>query len=449
VIPTNDAALFRSLFDATSDGVVVTDEHGVIQLVNGACHQLLGYDVGELEGQRVEVLVPARFGAHPAHRAGYQASARARGMGTSLELVARHKDGHELPVDIALTPVVVEGRHWNAATVRDMRGRAYAGETVRVQATALRSAANGVVITDRAGTITWVNPAACAITGYAAAELIGRHTRTLKSGEHPPEFYARLWATVLAGATWSGVIVNRRRDGSHYHEEQTIAPVVDGAGAITHFIAIKQDVTARHRAESALAQAREDLAARVAEIELLNAQLHEQAIRDPLTGMYNRRYFQETIARDVSAAARRAAPIAILVVDVDHFKHVNDRHGHATGDEALVALARLIGAGFRASDIACRFGGEEFVVAMPGASVEVARARAEALRLSFGAYVIAQVDGHPVHATISIGIAVLQPGEATIDAAVARADGALYDAKHAGRNRVVVAGADGDPGAPG
>ena len=114
--------------------------------------------------------------------------------------------------------------------LRDLRGRADGTDALRVQATALQSAANGIVITDRSGIIAWVNPAACAITGYAADELVGQHTRLLKSGEHGPGFYSGIWRTVLRGETWSGTIINRRKDGSFYHEEQTIAPVVDAAG---------------------------------------------------------------------------------------------------------------------------------------------------------------------------------------------------------------------------
>lgn len=442
LVDGDDPRLFRALFDASPDAVVIVDAAGTIRCTNPACAALLGYSAPELEGRRVEILVPGRYPDHARHRESYQSAPRARGMGVGLELVARHKDGCDLPVDISLTPLEHEGGTWVAATMRDMRGRAYAGDTLRVQATALRSAANGIVITDRSGIISWVNPAACSITGYAADELVGRHTRTLKSGVHPPEFYAALWSTVLAGDTWSGTIVNRRKDGALYHEEQTIAPVVDPAGEISHFIAIKQDVTARQVAEAELAQAREDLAARVVEIERLNAQLREQALRDPLTGLHNRRYFQETIARDVSAAERKREPLTILTIDVDDFKRVNDEYGHGVGDSALLALANVIRSCFRASDIACRFGGEEFVVVLPGAPLDVARQRAESLRSNFERAPLARVAGASVHATISVGVSALHVGAEEIDQALERADAALYEAKRDGKNRVVIAEAD-------
>jgi diguanylate cyclase (GGDEF)-like protein/PAS domain S-box-containing protein len=426
------AALFRTLFERSSDAVVIADEQGRICWVNDASERLLGHAPGTLVGEAIELLVPARFTSHRASRESYWSNPRARGMATGMELKARHHDGRDIPVDIALTPLVLTEGRWVAATMRDMRGRAYSGETLRVHATALRSAANGVVITDRTGTITWVNPAACRITGYAADELIGHHTRTLKSGRHEPAFYEHLWATVLAGETWSGTIINRRKDGGLYHEEQTIAPVVDDAGGISHFIAIKQDVTDRHLAQEALAKAR-------AELESLNQQLREQVIRDPLTNLYNRRYFDETIARDVSAAARKKEPIAVLAIDVDHFKRVNDVHGHAAGDAALVSLAQIITRCVRTSDIACRFGGEEFVVTMPGADRQVAHLRAEALRTEFERTAFAAPGGAPANATVSIGLATMKVGEEPITAVLARADAALYAAKRSGRNRVVLA----------
>jgi diguanylate cyclase (GGDEF)-like protein/PAS domain S-box-containing protein len=433
-----DDALFRTLFESAADAIVALDDRGIILLANAACARLLGHAPGELVGRSAEDLVPSRFVAHAAHRARFTAEPRTRAMGGGLALVALHRDGHEVPVDIALTPFEHGGRRVVFAALRDMRGSAYAGETLRVQATALRSAANGIVITDRAGVVTWVNPAACAITGYDADELVGQHTRVLKSGEHPAEFYAELWRTVGRGETWSGTIVNRRKDGTLYDEEQTIAPVVDESGALTHFIAIKQDVTARRRTEQALARTREELAARVAEIEALNRALREQAVRDPLTGLHNRRYFDETIAREVASSSRAGEPLALLAVDIDHFKAVNDDHGHAVGDRVLTAIAAVLGARVRASDLACRFGGEEFVVVLPGAGLPTATRRAEALRRECAAARVDSGRGAPVRVTVSIGVAAARPGE-PIDETLARADQALYAAKGAGRDCVVAA----------
>ena len=128
---------------------------------------------------------------------------------------------------------------------------------MRLQSAALNAAANAIVITDRAGLIEWVNPAFSELTGYTAAEAVGRNPRDLvKSDQHDQAFYKNLWDTILSGQVWRGEIINRRKDGSLYTEEQTITPLRDLQGAITHFIAVKQDITERKRAEEEFASAR-------------------------------------------------------------------------------------------------------------------------------------------------------------------------------------------------
>lgn len=432
----DSSALSGVLFEASADAIVVVDADGRIVLANAACEELLGYEARALTGQPLQMLVPARYPGHEELRAGYFRASRPRPMGLGLALAARHADGREIPVDISLSPIEVGGQKLTAAAMRDLRGRAEDPDALRIQATALRSAANGIVITDRSGTIVWVNPAACAITGYAADELVGAHTRLLKSGEHGADFYADLWQSVTGGETWSGTIVNRRKDGTLYHEEQTIAPVLGAAGDVTHFVAIKADVSARRQAEEALAGAHQELAARVAEIESLNEQLRERAIRDPLTGLHNRRYFEETAGRDAARAVRTGEPLAILVIDIDHFKAVNDQHGHAAGDLVLRVLAEILTAGVRDSDLVCRIGGEEFVVLLPGAAMDVACERAETVRAEFAATPIDPGDGNEIRSTVSVGVAVFRGEGESHEAALGRADAALYQAKRAGRNRI-------------
>jgi diguanylate cyclase (GGDEF)-like protein/PAS domain S-box-containing protein len=430
--------LYQSLVEGALDAVVVADEEGRIVLANSAVQALVGRSPSELLGQRVEVLIPPRLGGqHARLRAAYAEGPTPRAMGRGMLLYARHADGTDIPVDISLTPLIVGGQRLVAAAIRDLRGRSYDLDSLRVQTTALRSAANGIVITDREGTIIWVNPAACSLTGYAAGELVGKHTRLLKSGQHGPAFYAGIWRTVVKGETWSGTIVNRRKDGTLYDEEQTIAPVVNDSGVITHFIAIKQDVTEQRRLTSQLAQARRELEERLATIDELNVQLREQAVRDPLTHLYNRRYFDEAIEAEMARVRREGKPLCLAVLDIDLFKDVNDRFGHAAGDRVLVRLAHLLRHLVRASDVVCRFGGEEFVVAMPGATLQAALARAGALRAAFASEATLAEDGMEIRCTLSAGVAQYRAGAETTSALLLRADRALYSAKEAGRDRVV------------
>lgn len=156
-------ALHRALFKASPDAILVVDGEGRVVLANPACEALLGYPIATLVGMSVDALIPRRFPAHARHRADFAANPKSRPMGRGLGLLALRADGVEFPVDISLAPVTLGEGKWTVCSLRDLRGRST--ETLRIQSTALRSAANGIVITDRAGVIVWVNRAACQITG--------------------------------------------------------------------------------------------------------------------------------------------------------------------------------------------------------------------------------------------------------------------------------------------
>jgi len=204
---------------------------------------------------------------------------------------------------------------------------------------------------------------------------------------------------------------------------------------IRHFIAIKHDGTERVQAELALREAHAELGQRLVEIEELHGRVREQAIRDELTGLYNRRYFDETLAREVARAGRDRTTLALAMLDLDHFKQVNDRRGHVEGDRILAELGRLLLTQTRSADVACRYGGEEFAVVLLGADREVGVRRAEAWRRRFEAE--RELSGE-AGCTLSAGVAQSRPGERS-EELLARADAALYQAKAAGRNRVVAA----------
>jgi diguanylate cyclase (GGDEF)-like protein/PAS domain S-box-containing protein len=401
-------------FDFFADAILVVDGDGRIRFANSACLEILGYEPMELVGESVEKLVPAETADHDRLRRIYADAPKARGMGSGLDLWAVCKDGRKISVDITLSPLVRDGEQLVVAAVRDMRGRNEDLDTLRVQATALESAANGIVITTRDGTITWLNPAACRMTGYSMDELVGRHTRLLKSGKHSPDLYEDLWKTVLRGEVWSGTIINRRKDGSFYHEEQTIAPVVGTDGAITHFIAIKQDISVRVGLEEELQ--------RLAQI-------------DTLTGCANRHHLFEESVREFGRAKRFGHPVAVVLFDLDRFKSINDRYGHSTGDRVLQAFVRCARENLRDHDIIGRLGGEEFVAVLPHSDEEGAWGVAERIRLSLAADTSLLPDGQS--ATVSAGVVVVEAGSMDIHRALQAADKALYQAKNAGRDKVI------------
>ena len=356
----------QAALEAAPDAILVVDTAGNIAWANSTCATLLGYMPHELCGKPVACLLPSRYGDPQQRRdmlLGLARSSRVIG-GPDVSVLA--KTGELVEVGLAANRAWVNRQSCVVLSLRDERHRSDSEDLSGLQYAALQSAANGVVITDVGGNVVWANPSFCRLTGYQLHEMVGRSTRILRSGQHDQSFYANLWKTILSGKIWCGEMVNRRKDGTFYHEEQTITPVFGPGRLVTHFIAIKQDVSERRRAEEKLKQARIDLAARLAEIQLLNAKLHAQAIRDPLTGLFNRRYFDETVGRELARLERSRSPLGIVTLDLDHFKGINDQQGHAFGDEVLRHLADTLRSGVRASDVACRFGGEEFVVAITG-----------------------------------------------------------------------------------
>ena len=198
------------------------------------------------------------------------------------------------------------------------------------------------------------------------------------------------------------------------------------------------DITERKRAEDELRQANEHLGAQLLEIERLQATLREQLLHDPLTGLYNRRYMEETLDREFSGAERENYPVSLVMIDIDHFKKINDTYGHQAGDMALKSLSELLSGHIRGRDIACRYGGEEFLAVLPHTPIEAASRRAELWRTSFEALRMTH-EGKEFYATISLGIAAYSTNGKTSQEVLSTADKALYSAKENGRNQVVVA----------
>lgn len=204
------------------------------------------------------------------------------------------------------------------------------------------------------------------------------------------------------------------------------------------FERVKQALIERRKAQQSLRRANKRLETKIAEIEQLQKQLREQAIRDPLTGLYNRRFMDETLTREIARAQREDLPISVMMLDIDHFKKVNDTYGHEAGDLLLKTLANLLMSESRRSDIPCRYGGEEFCVIMIGAPIPIAIQRAEGWRKQFGETCVTYKQ-HRIQATVSIGVAVFPEHGNFAQEVLRAADEALYAAKQNGRNRVMQA----------
>lgn len=272
---------------------------------------------------------------------------------------------------------------------------------------ALEGAANAVMITDRGGRILWVNDAFCRLSGYAREQAVGGNPRLLSSGRQGADFYRAMWETILRGRPWQGQMVERRADGSTYTASQVISPLLDAEGRVTHFLAIQQDVS--RGAEE-------------------HARIRRLAYYDMLTGLPNRTFFLQLLAEAIAQAAAQKRGAALMFLDLDRFKQVNDSFGHAAGDRLLRAVAERIRACMRRSDTVGRLGGDEFAIVLRDLDgSEPARALAQKLVRSIGQPFV--FEGLQVATGASIGIGLYPADGEQAETLLSRADAAMYQAK--------------------
>jgi PAS domain S-box-containing protein len=243
ILPVAQSTIVNSMLDA----ILVVDRHGQIVDANPACERVFGLAEAELIGSDVRVHFPEWNAWTEATKPRSETSREFRLPGDPEQRI------FNLRVETTTNPRgIVTGY---LVILNDATRTVNAQRQMRLLVTALEAAQNGVVITDREGMVQWVNPAFTQLTGYERNEIIGHKPSLLKSGSQEGEFYKEMWQTILDGGVWRGELVNRRKDGSEYNEEMTITPLIRGDGAITNFIAIKQDVTERKLAEEQLRQA--------------------------------------------------------------------------------------------------------------------------------------------------------------------------------------------------
>ncbi|TCS72953.1 PAS domain S-box-containing protein/diguanylate cyclase (GGDEF)-like protein [Sulfuritortus calidifontis] len=277
---------------------------------------------------------------------------------------------------------------------------------------ALTATSNAVFITDRAGNIAWANEAFSKLCGYEIEEILGRNPRFLQSGLQSPSYYKEMWATILSGQSWISETLERHKNGHTYTVRQTITPIMDELQQITHFIAMHDDITAMKEAE---------------------ARIHRIAHHDALTGLSNRILFKDRLKQALRLAKRNKEALALLYIDLDRFKPVNDTLGHAVGDMLLKAVAKRLRRCVRDSDTVSRLGGDEFTVILPTINQaddagKVAMKIIQALEKPFS------IQGHEIRIGSSIGIAIYMRDSDNAGDLMQMADAAMYVAKTEGRN---------------
>lgn len=415
-----DEGQLRLLFDATPDALVCVDADGRIVLVNAQVERVFGYRPAELVGRPVEMLVPeGRRDAHRAHRHGYVVSPHPRPMGSGLQLVARARDGTEIPVDISLSSVGLADGPVVVTAIRDVTDRVRDQAALRSAElrfnSAFRYAPIGIALIDEAGTVTVANQALAVMLAF---DDHGGEGTDLVARVHGDD------RDMLRGALAdlvSGDFASYRCECRFVADDgrpvwvALSAVLASDVGAPASIVVLFEDITERRRW-----------------VEVLE----HQAMHDPLTGLPNRVLFADRVHQALARDARSGAVTAVLYVDVDGFKNVNDIFGHEVGDAAMAELAGRLGAALRPYDTLARIGGDEFaVLAGDLAGPEEATLVAERLRVA-GAAPLA-VGGQQLQLSVSIGIAFARDGM-DVSEMLRASDLAMYAAKKRGKDRFAI-----------
>ncbi|HRE17310.1 MAG TPA: EAL domain-containing protein, partial [Rhodocyclaceae bacterium] len=319
------------------------------------------------------------------------------------ELVSVRLNGVRITMD--------SGEELILSVVEDVSEWEQAQKRIRLLAKVFEHSNEGFLITDQDNRIIEVNPAFTAQTGYALADVIGRDPSVLASGRTSALEYDTMWSSLRERGSWQGEIWDRHKDGHIYPKWLSVAVIRDEKGKITHHIASFTDITESKAAEE---------------------RIHYLAHHDPLTRLPNRFSLQGRLDQVLAVARRDHTRLAVMFIDMDRFKNINDTLGHQVGDALLVEVARRLEQGLRASDIVARLGGDEFIVVLPeierAALVVIADKIMQALGRVYG------IDGRELHSTPSIGISVFPEDGETVEELMKNADTAMYHAKSAGRN---------------
>lgn len=413
---TSEASLFQMVFMQAWNSVVITNADKKtgypVLIANPAFCKMTGYSLEELKGRSLKMLQGPQTDPEVIQRL---RECLAKGQYFEGMTTNYRKDKSSYLVRWNISPVHDEnGEITHFVSVQqDMTDYMRAEERSRILARALNATAEPIMVTDAQAKIIFTNNAFSEIAGYQADEVIGKTPAILKSGHHDENFYTQLKATINAGQDYQAVFVNKRQDGDLYYAEQSISPIFDDKGNITHFVSVSKDVTERIKAEQALMQS---------------------ATLDKLTGLLNRNHGETLLKDGFSKASANNIPLNLIMCDIDHFKKINDNFGHPAGDEVLKDVAVIIRKAVRSNDAVIRWGGEEFMILLTHCNQAAAVELAERIRSRVANHhhkTVGQV-------TISLGLAELQPGE-SLEQCVSRCDTALYQSKREGRNRLSAA----------
>ncbi|MDD5248149.1 MAG: PAS domain S-box protein [Rhodocyclaceae bacterium] len=402
---------FQRAVEQCPVSIIIADTEARIQYVNPKFTEITGYSRDEILGQNPRLLKSGLTSDETYRQLWANLSA---GKGWTGELCNRRMNGEmfwELARILPITDAGGQVTHY-LAVKEDVTERHRIEDQRRLALTVFQSSHDGILITDVHGTILDVNQAFCDLTGYSRDEAIGKSARMLDSGHHDADYFRRMFEAVAQRDFWHGEIWNRTKAGAIGVVLMTVSAVRDGIGQLTHYVSVFTDITEKKQSEQ---------------------RLEHLAHHDALTDLPNRSLFRDRLQQAMKKSRRDGQSLALLFIDLDRFKEVNDFLGHVAGDQVLVEAAQRIAAHVRSSDTVARLGGDEFTVVLQGvenreAVERVAREVVEALAAPY------VIDMETANVSASIGIAMFPSDAEDMETLTRVADQAMYHAKAKGRN---------------
>lgn len=436
--------LLDTIMKSAIDGIVIINDQGIILKFNAAAENLFEYGAAEVIGRNVSTLMPSPFREqHNGYVNRYLQTGEARIIGTIREITGLRSNGQTFPLELSVSQFrgknttyftgilhditlrkkqeeeIIQARDHLEQMVqertRELQEKIAANERANVElhlaAKVFENAGEAILITDPEANIVSVNRAYLEITGFDLADVIGQNPRIAKSDRHDQTFFTSMWSTLKTEGKWRGEIWDRRKDGNIYPKWLTITEVRNQEGVLKNYIGIFNDIT---------------------EVKETERRLENLAYYDSLTKLPNRKLFQVSLDHHVEAAKRSNRMLALLFIDLDKFKMINDTLGHGAGDDLLIQVAGRLLQSVRKSDMVSRLGGDEFTVILTqiGNEESVAHIASNIIQVISDPFFLS---GHEATIGASIGISLCPQDGKDVDTLIKNADLAMYQAKSAGR----------------
>ena len=407
-----------AILNTSPDCIITVDHNGCILDFNPAAEKTFGYEREQVIGKLMtDMLIPAAFRQqHQQIFSRHKANSTNDMVGRRVETTALRSNGEEFPVEVAVSIIEQEDKNpIFTAIMQDISARKAAEEQLHLAASVFENTAEGIMITDAENLIRAVNPEFCKITGYDEQEVLGKDPSILRSDEHDEGFFQEMWLSLKEIGAWEGEVWNKRKEGEIYPARLSINTIRDREQNTIRYVALLNDITQRKEYEE---------------------KIWYQANFDSLTGLPNRTLLMDRLQHDLENAHRQEKPIALMFIDLDGFKVINDTLGHPVGDRLLQEAANRLGDCLREGDTIARLGGDEFTIVLPNIETPD-QAETVAEKLLKHLAVPFQLADQQLHISGSIGITLYPNDGDSSEMLLRNADTAMYRAKDSGRNTFV------------